>query len=87
MTDAIRPPDPSASFRRALDSAATAASVARVGLDLLRRHLDGVELGADREPLLSTLADAAERLRDEIRTLTDLADAALGGTDTIVRTE
>ena len=87
-TIAIRPadpPDPSDAFRRALDGVATAASVARVGLDLPRQHLDGGDLGADREPLLRNLADAADRLRDEVRTLNDLAHAVLGGADTIIR--
>jgi len=73
--------------RRALDGVLTAASVARVGLHLLERHLDGADLGADREPMLRDLQCAADRLRDEVRALTELADAVLGGTDTIIRIE
>jgi hypothetical protein len=90
VTDALRPtnpPNPAAEFRRALDGALTAASVARVGLRLLERHLDGEDLHADHDPLLRDLAGAADRLRDEIRTLTELAGAVLGGTDTSIRIE
>ena len=81
------PPDPASAFRQALDGALTATSVARIGLQVLERHLDGGNLGADREPLLRNLQCAADRLRDEVRRLTELADAALGGTDRIVRIE
>ena len=90
MTDALRPtnpPDPAAEFRRALDRALTAAGVARIGLHLLEQTLDGGGLAADREPMLHNLADAAERLRDEVRALTDLTDAVFGGTDMVVRIE
>jgi hypothetical protein len=85
VTDSIRPPDPAADFRRALDRALTATSLARVGLHLLERQLDGGDLGADREPLLCDLRSAADRLSDAVRTLTELADAAFGGSDTVVR--
>ena len=87
MTDSIRPPDPVADFRRAIAAALTAARVARVELLLLEQALDGGGLAGDRAPLLHNLQCAADRLRDAVRTLTELADAAFGGTDTVVRIE
>jgi hypothetical protein len=87
MTDAVRSPDPVAEFRRALDRARTATSLARIGLQLLEDALDGGGLAADREPLLHNLADAAERLGDAVCALTEQADAAFGGSDTVVRIE
>jgi hypothetical protein len=54
---------------------------------LLERQLDGLDLADDREPLLHNLRKAADRLRDDVHTLTELADTVFGGTDTIVRIE
>jgi len=81
----MRPDDPTDAFERALDGAAAAVAAASIGLELLRRQLDGVDRGDRHAVVLANLRTAADRERDEVRTMTEVADAVLGARDTVVR--